>query len=217
MTHVTCRLTAKSRGRLRNRTLGNRVRASFTFSWTVQLAPVGDTGRSEPAVGSSCNPREHGHVVDERAVTQQLASTETDLHRSTSVVARICNNAKTILTNDELFIRPAERRRPPPPLPLSASFSVRYYRPNSTCSHCEHVLFASHLLNDVLEPAMLLAFARCKQADIAAVRDKWITAPGTADQLYIIPSSHYAAFGVTADANIQKQCHDFRSQQNCGK
>ena len=208
MTHVTCRLAAKSRDRLRNRTLGSRVWASFTFSWTVQLAPVGDTGRSEPAVGSSCNPREHGHVADERAIAEQLASTETDLHRSTSVVGRICNNAKTILTNDELFIRPAERRRPPPPLPLSASFSVRYYRPNSTCSH---------LLNDVLAPAMLLAVARCKQADIAAVRDKWITAPCTADQLYIIPSSHYAAFGVTADANIQKQCHDFRSQQNCGK
>jgi len=31
MTHVTCRLTAKNRDRLRNPTLGNRVRAAFTF------------------------------------------------------------------------------------------------------------------------------------------------------------------------------------------
>jgi len=29
MTHVTCRLTAKNRDQLRNRTLGNRVRATF--------------------------------------------------------------------------------------------------------------------------------------------------------------------------------------------
>jgi len=31
MTHVTCRLTAKNRDQLRNPTLGNRVRATFTF------------------------------------------------------------------------------------------------------------------------------------------------------------------------------------------
>ena len=31
MTHVTCRLTAKNRDRLRNPVLGNRVRATFTF------------------------------------------------------------------------------------------------------------------------------------------------------------------------------------------
>jgi len=32
MTHVTCRLTAKNRDRLRNPALGNRVSAKFTFS-----------------------------------------------------------------------------------------------------------------------------------------------------------------------------------------
>jgi len=31
MTHVTCRLTAKNRDQRRNPTLGNRVRATFTF------------------------------------------------------------------------------------------------------------------------------------------------------------------------------------------
>ena len=31
MTHVTCKLTAKNRDRLRNPTLGNRVWATFTF------------------------------------------------------------------------------------------------------------------------------------------------------------------------------------------
>ena len=33
MTHVTCRLTAKNRDQLRNPTLGNRVWATFTFSY----------------------------------------------------------------------------------------------------------------------------------------------------------------------------------------
>ena len=31
MIHVTCRLTAKNRDQLQNPTLGNRVRATFTF------------------------------------------------------------------------------------------------------------------------------------------------------------------------------------------
>ena len=43
MTHVTCRLTAKNRDQLQNPTLGNRVRATFTF-----LVPM---IRSPEAVG----------------------------------------------------------------------------------------------------------------------------------------------------------------------
>ena len=35
MTHVTCRLTAENRDHLRNPTLGNRVRAIFTFLMSV--------------------------------------------------------------------------------------------------------------------------------------------------------------------------------------
>ena len=38
MTHVTCRLTAKNRDQLRNPTLGNRVRATFTF-FTAAIMP----------------------------------------------------------------------------------------------------------------------------------------------------------------------------------
>ena len=34
MTHSTCRLTAKNRDQLRNPTLGNRVWASYTFTFT---------------------------------------------------------------------------------------------------------------------------------------------------------------------------------------
>jgi len=37
MTHVTCRLTAKNRDKLRNPTLGNRVSATYTF-FTVCVA-----------------------------------------------------------------------------------------------------------------------------------------------------------------------------------
>ena len=37
MTHVTCRLTAKNRDQLRNSTLGNRVRATFTFVRHIQV------------------------------------------------------------------------------------------------------------------------------------------------------------------------------------
>ena len=33
MTHVTYRLTAKNLDQVRNPTLGNRVRATFTFTW----------------------------------------------------------------------------------------------------------------------------------------------------------------------------------------
>ena len=37
MTHVTRRLTAKNRDQLRNRTLGSRVRATFTFFNAIRL------------------------------------------------------------------------------------------------------------------------------------------------------------------------------------
>jgi len=40
MTHVTCRLTAKNRDQLRNRTLGNRVWATFY----IYDAPCADRG-----------------------------------------------------------------------------------------------------------------------------------------------------------------------------
>ena len=43
MTHVTCRLTAKNRDQLRNPTLGNRVRASFTF-FTLSSVVSGRAG-----------------------------------------------------------------------------------------------------------------------------------------------------------------------------
>jgi len=35
MTHVTCRLTAKNRDQLRNPTLGNQVRATFTSTYLL--------------------------------------------------------------------------------------------------------------------------------------------------------------------------------------
>jgi len=45
MTHVTCRLTTKNRDQLRNPTLGNRVWATFTFTFsstTVRRPALGD-------------------------------------------------------------------------------------------------------------------------------------------------------------------------------
>jgi len=48
MTHVTCRLTAKNRDQLRNPTLGNRVRASFTSHHNTTLHAVQlDSGRRQ--------------------------------------------------------------------------------------------------------------------------------------------------------------------------
>ena len=41
MIHVTCRLTAKNRDQLRNPTLGNRVRATFTFVIDIDTAGTG--------------------------------------------------------------------------------------------------------------------------------------------------------------------------------
>jgi len=37
MTHVTCRLTAKNRDQLRNPTLGNRLWATFTFTFRAEI------------------------------------------------------------------------------------------------------------------------------------------------------------------------------------
>jgi len=45
MTHVTCRLTAKNRERLRNPTLGNRVWATFTF-----FIVISDVGVNRPVL-----------------------------------------------------------------------------------------------------------------------------------------------------------------------
>ena len=41
MTHVTCRLSAKNRDQLRNRTLGNRVWATFYFFTVCRLEETG--------------------------------------------------------------------------------------------------------------------------------------------------------------------------------
>ena len=50
MTHVTCRLTAKNRDRLRNPTLGNRVWATFTFITTRgRWQGTGDHGLTSSA------------------------------------------------------------------------------------------------------------------------------------------------------------------------
>ena len=50
MTHVTCRLTAKNRDQLRNPTLGNRVWATFTFTFyrIACTSPKRSTPRREP-------------------------------------------------------------------------------------------------------------------------------------------------------------------------
>ena len=47
MFHVTCRLTAKNRAQLRNPTLGNRVWATFTFTFLLFFwnSPTGQTRR----------------------------------------------------------------------------------------------------------------------------------------------------------------------------
>jgi len=50
MTHVTCRLTAKDRDRLRNPTLGNRVWATVTVMHCV-LAMRPNKQRRELALG----------------------------------------------------------------------------------------------------------------------------------------------------------------------
>jgi len=58
MTHVTCRLTAKNQDQLRNRSLGNRVWATFTFfSHEWEQEGSGDCGRvaiEESGVSKSC-------------------------------------------------------------------------------------------------------------------------------------------------------------------
>jgi len=52
MTHVTCRLTAKNRDRLRDPTLGNRVWATFTF-FTSKGREWGNWGWEEEGKGKA--------------------------------------------------------------------------------------------------------------------------------------------------------------------
>ena len=69
MTQVTCRLTAENRDQLQNRTLGNRVRATFTF---LQRTNDGDDAK---VTEISHKPR-HKHVaVSRRSAQADLALT----------------------------------------------------------------------------------------------------------------------------------------------
>jgi len=66
MTHVTCRLTAKNRDQLRNRTLGNRVWASFTFfSWAGSFSRVNGsiwTGATTNKLGQTSDGISDRHI-----------------------------------------------------------------------------------------------------------------------------------------------------------
>ena len=65
MTHVTCRLTAKTRDQLRNPTLGNRVWTTFTFLRAFSCRPYvpqvlwASTRQPESPVPSQCKSRAH--------------------------------------------------------------------------------------------------------------------------------------------------------------
>ena len=65
MTHVTCRLTAKTRDQLRNPTLGNRVWTTFTFLRAFSCRPYvpqvlwASTRQHESPVPSQCKSRAH--------------------------------------------------------------------------------------------------------------------------------------------------------------
>jgi len=69
MTQVTCRLTAENRDQLQNRTLGNRVRATFTF---LQRTNDGDDAK----VTDISHKQRHKHVaVSRRSAQADLALT----------------------------------------------------------------------------------------------------------------------------------------------
>jgi len=65
MTHVTCRLTAKTRDQLRNPTLGNRVWTTITFLRAFSCRPYvpqvlwASTRQHESPVPSQCKSRAH--------------------------------------------------------------------------------------------------------------------------------------------------------------
>ena len=48
LTHVTCRLTAKNRDQLRNPTLGNRVWATFAFTFYIAYCPHSRLAARQP-------------------------------------------------------------------------------------------------------------------------------------------------------------------------
>ena len=86
MTHVTCRLTAKNRDRLRNPTLGNRVRATFTLYLQDFVDPRTsdrkvDAGRVLPS----------GEWLCVHAVSTALTATDrTDRRTDTSPMHKAC-------------------------------------------------------------------------------------------------------------------------------
>jgi len=97
MTHVTCRLTAKNRDRLRNPTLGNRVWASFFYLSRRQRSSYSATVHSEitnrkshiATCGSQCFDTaviDCGlRDTDTQTYTHTETDTQTDRHTDTAI------------------------------------------------------------------------------------------------------------------------------------
>jgi len=106
MTHITCRLTAENRDQLRNPTLGNQVRATFTFTfylyvlipWHLVLAAVRcwctDT---DGAVVSGLEPISYEETLNYLLESDLLEKHEVDLYNflfcQISLLLIYCTNA----------------------------------------------------------------------------------------------------------------------------
>ena len=84
MTHGTCRLTAKNRDQLRNRTLGNRVWATFTFqSLNCVARSHSFTRREMPASPATSNP--HNFRASSLCLSGRCAQCLVTAHRQHAV------------------------------------------------------------------------------------------------------------------------------------
>ena len=109
MTHITCRLTAKNRDQLRNRTLGSRVGATFTF---LSLSRVRPCRRRARRTAGRCDVRRCRPTARGPSTT----TTATAARAATTAVPRPA--------------RPRPRRPPPPPQ-RRATCAVDWSRPTT--------------------------------------------------------------------------------------
>jgi len=153
MSHVTCRLTAKSRDQLRNPTLGSRVWATFTFYLLkAKFHYTGPTGPARTRADFFARPRPQTRVSDKvRARVVEFS------YKGSSRTKRAQGSAP--VASAESRHRPISscRRRDVQQWATAPSPSGTVCRTRSVAAHLAGHLQTSPLKNLLLCPVFLLA------------------------------------------------------------
>jgi len=108
MSHVTCRLTARNRDQLRNPTLGNRVRASFTlFVVTIALkCTVFELG--------ACGTQTDGQIAIAALLNATMSRMVRFPHNALDVNGRACRDnfivVESTKTNNSIYRQTKSQR-----------------------------------------------------------------------------------------------------------